>query len=205
MNQGITVSELSGKRGGKWLFKELSFHLSPGQALWIEGENGSGKSSLLRLLAGLALPFSGEVFWYGQSIQSIRSTYFSDLHHIGHTNGIKLGLSALENLQLARCLSSNARLSEEKVLNQLNLLPHQHTLGRYLSAGQKRRLALARLWLIQKPLWILDEPLTALDLGTQHLFLAQLAIHLEQGGMAILSSHHPLPVGFAAFNYLRLV
>lgn len=176
------------------IFSHVCFELHANEVLFIHGENGSGKSSLLRVIAGLAMPSHGEIFWQGQLIQPIAAEYWRELHYVGHTNGIKLGLSVMENLQLTSSLSQ-IRLPNEKVtecLEQLQLTSQQHTLVRYLSAGQKRRLALAKLFLFPKVLWILDEPLTALDEKAQYFFLAELALHLKNGGISIISTHQKI-------------
>lgn len=180
----------------KELFAPVSFQVTTGEMLLIEGSNGSGKSSLLRLLAGLATPFAGNILWQTKLIQTIREDYANSLHYIGHTNGIKLGLTVQENLQLTHHLSGHAikKLDQyESLFSDLHLTPYLSTQAKYLSAGQKRRLALAKLFLIKRPLWILDEPLTALDIITQNFFFAQLSLHLQSGGIAIISSHQAFP------------
>jgi len=122
------------------------------------------------------------------------------LHYLGHQHGIKLGLTVEENLRLAVQLAASVGVSPslteqlDATFHLLQLGTHRHTLASALSAGQKRRLALARLWLINKPLWILDEPLTALDKASQELFLQHLEQHLLTGGMCVLSSHQALPI-----------
>ena len=199
--QAINVSCV---RQQKKLFSDLSFTLTAGELLLIEGQNGAGKSSLLRLLSGLATPFSGDVFWQGESIHSARAAYHEQLHYMGHSNGIKLGLTVSENLELAAHLSSSRIPSFENILESLQLSSYQNTLASYLSAGQKRRIALAKLFLYPKMIWLLDEPLTALDKHTQSIFLAQLKLHLKNGGIAIVSSHHTIHVDQAVIHTLRL-
>jgi heme exporter protein A len=200
MNKQLRVIDLHCVRQQRLLFAPVSFELHAGEALFIEGENGSGKSSLLHLLSGLSTPPTGEIRWQDQLIHTIRDQYARAIHFIGHTNGIKLGLSVNENLQLA----SQLALHEFKDnLEEWQLTSQQHSLASQLSAGQKRRIALAKLTLIQKPVWILDEPLTALDTHIQKIFLSALEKHLQAGGIAVISSHHPLQIN-AAVNYLRL-
>lgn len=192
-------------RQHKALFTDLSFQLKSSSALLIEGPNGSGKSSLLRLLAGLATPASGDIFWQNKKINVDRADYSSHLHFVGHLNGIKLGLTVTENLKLAAHLSFAAlHVNLDDILSVLRLNAHAHTQAKYLSAGQKRRLGLAKLFLFPKPLWILDEPLTALDEETQTLFLSWLETHLQQGGIAILSSHQAISFKRIALKTLRL-
>jgi len=186
----LQVNHLSCVRQQKEIFTDISFELAASDILLIQGENGSGKSSLLRLIAGLATPEHGDICWRGQTIQT--TSYRSELHYLGHLNGIKLGLTVLENLQLAARLADTSLEKIKTCLDDLQLSNDQHTLTRYLSAGQKRRVALAKLFLIPKLFWILDEPFTSLDDKTQKYFLSQLDSHLKNGGMSIISSHHAL-------------
>lgn len=187
------------------LFANLSFQLKKGSVMLIEGPNGSGKSSLLRLLTGLSSPGTGEIFWGGKSIQTLQADYWQDLHYIGHANGIKLGLTVTENLQLTNVLMADTYDAPLlTVLTNLKLHTHKNSPARYLSAGQKRRLALARLFLFNKPLWILDEPFTALDSDMQTFFLAELEKHVKQGGVAIVSSHHAIQFNEIDAMKLRL-
>lgn len=205
-HKGLQAIDISCLRQQKCLFVDLSFQLTPGDILLIEGPNGSGKSSLLRLLSGLATPFNGEILWQGQPIQQIQTEYRKQLHYISHHHGIKLGLTIHENLRLTKMLhdGEDDPIQLEKILTLFQLISHQHTPAHYLSAGQKRKLALARLLLFPKPIWILDEPLTALDSAMQQLFLTQLESHAQQGGIALVSSHHPISFKNANVTSLRL-
>jgi len=190
----LLVDNLSCVRQHRSLFVGISFELHSSQVLLVEGPNGSGKSSLLRLLAGLSTPTQGNITWQGRPIQNLRADYWHSLHYISHTNGIKLGLTVTENLQLARSLSLTlGSVNYAAILEHLQLSANKNTLAKILSAGQKRRLALAKLFLIPKSLWILDEPLTALDMKSQTLFLSHLQNHLQTGGLAVISSHHSIP------------
>lgn len=201
----LHVSNLSCIRQQRLLFANISLQLEAGQALLIEGPNGSGKSSLLRLLTGLSTPAEGEIFWRGKMIQDCRDEYVTELHYTGHTNGIKLGLTVTENLQLAQHLSlSPSAQNFAEVLEQLQLSQYKNTPAKNLSAGQQRRIALAKLFLVRKKLWILDEPLTALDITTQKFFLANMETHLLDGGMAIISSHHPVVLNRVTVKNLQL-
>lgn len=201
----LHINNLSCIRQQRLLFENISFQLEAGEALLIEGPNGSGKSSLLRLLTDLSTPASGEIFWHGDKIQNCRDEYISELHYIGHTNGIKSGLTVTENLQLAQRLSLlPATQRYEKILEQLQLNSYKNTPAKNLSAGQQRRIALARLFLIPKKLWILDEPLTALDISTQTFFLENMEMHLLNGGIVVFSSHHPVVFNRVPIKNLRL-
>lgn len=199
----LEVINLSCKRQSRLLFSDISFQLKSGELLLVEGVNGSGKSSLLRLLTGFATPFFGKIFWNNQLIHNLSTLYLENLHYIGHSNGIKLELTIAENLQLAGYYSLQ-KITSESVLSLFQLNAHKHTQVKYLSAGQKRRVSLAKLLLVPKILWILDEPLTALDTHTHTLFLNCLREHLKKGGMAIISSHHSIHIENVAVKTLRL-
>lgn len=193
----IKANDLTCVRQKRQLFAPISFELTAGEMLLIQGANGSGKSSLLRLLSGIATPESGDVYWQGQSIYAASNDYAEHIHYLGHANGLKSGLSILENLELANQLNlhqkhahSTIAKTPEDWLAQFHLTQHIHTITQYLSAGQKRRVALMKCFLFPKPLWILDEPLTSLDMEAQALFLNELQNHLKTGGIAMMSSHH---------------
>jgi len=200
----LVVDQLSCIRQQLPLFANMSFQLDAGAMLLVQGNNGSGKSSLLRLLTGLSTPASGMIRWQGKNIQELRADYWEQLHYLGHSNGIKLGLTVLENLQLASYLTHGIATTIDNTLAELQLDAHKHSLAKQLSAGQPRRLALARLFLLPKKLWILDEPLTALDTHLQALFTAKLTAHLQLGGLAVISSHHAIAVNTEARQAVRL-
>lgn len=202
----FSVTQLSCVRQSRLIFSKLSFALNPGEALLVEGANGSGKSSLLRLLAGLAAPEGGDITWEGHCIQALGSEYWQALHYLGHSNGIKSGLTVMENLRLSQQLAASAgpKPDIDSVLSELQLGAAKHTAAKFLSAGQKRRIALAKLALFHKTIWILDEPLTALDAATQEWFLTQLQRHLQHGGIAVISSHQPISSEHTAMQTLRL-
>ncbi len=204
-NHLLSIRQLSCARQQQTLFANLTLQLAPGDLLIVEGPNGSGKSSLLRILAGLASPSGGDMYWHGVSTTSQRQAFHADMHYVGHANGIKSGLSVTENLRLMQHLAGiNPDENNDGILTSLQLQHHRHTLACHLSAGQRRRLALARLLLLRKKLWILDEPLTALDMDTQTFFIDQLQHHLQSGGMAIISTHHIIPLQYRSMKKLRL-
>lgn len=192
MLKPFVINKLGCQRQQVILFSDLSCQLSDGEVLLIEGANGSGKSSLLRLLAGLATPASGDILWHNQSIAKSAIEYKQQLHYIGHTSGLRLDLTIAENLAGVMPVKGDFQLSSKTILTQLNLHHKLDVPTRTLSAGQKRKVALANLFLSQKKLWLLDEPLTALDAETQDFFLKKLHEHLQQGGIAVLSSHQPI-------------
>lgn len=193
MTMGLQATQLSSVREQKSLFHDLHFTIEPGEVLLIEGPNGSGKSSLLQILAGLSSNYEGYLSWNGQRTNDPMTEYGHDLHYLSHQNGLKLGLTVIENLTLALHLAQKSiNTNCDEILAKLSLLENKHSFVKQLSAGQKRRVALARLFLIPKRVWILDEPFTAIDVSCQQLFLDHLDLHLNQAGIAILSSHHPL-------------
>ncbi|GAA3538525.1 cytochrome c biogenesis heme-transporting ATPase CcmA [Zobellella aerophila] len=180
-------------REERTLFRELSLRVEPGDLVQIAGPNGAGKTSLLRLLAGLSRPFSGEVLWQGEPIQHGRDGYHAELFYLGHQAGIKHELTAFENLAFFRRMhhgQSQANLWQ--VLAQVGLAGLEEQYAGQLSAGQKRRVALARLWLGGPRLWILDEPFTAIDKHGVKVLENLLLTHTDAGGMVLITTHQDL-------------
>jgi len=180
-------------RDDRELFKNLNFTIKSGQALFIEGRNGSGKTSLIRILTGLRQPESGTVMWCGDNITHLGHEYCRQFVYVGHLNGVKENLTVLENLKMACVLgqtSSGVTLAE--ALKQVHLTHFEESMVHTLSAGQHRRLALARMLVIGSPLWIMDEPFTALDKYGVELFEGLLKAHTDKGGMAVMTSHHDM-------------
>jgi heme exporter protein A len=189
--ESLAVEHLQCIRDDRVLFEDLNFSLSEGQLLQIEGHNGSGKTSLLRILCGLTLPTEGTVYWNSQDIEEIRSSYWANLAYIGHAHGIKAELTPLENLAMARALATTpTSLDLAEALDKVGLYGFEDVPSRTLSAGQQRRVALARLLVSEARLWILDEPFTALDKAAMSMVEQLLDAHAKQGGMAVLTSHH---------------
>ncbi len=184
----LEAQQLSCIRDERVLFGGLNFTLISGQVLLIEGANGAGKTSLLRILTGFRKPDSGELFWDNEAIDNSQS-FYQDTAYIGHNNGLKETLTAQENLNYAQALASTT-LTIDEALEQVGLNGYQETLVRFMSAGQRRRLALARLLCTHKPLWILDEPFTSLDRASIKLFEQFITTHVMQGGLVIMTSHH---------------
>ncbi len=192
----LSAHGLSCVRGERRLFAQLDLAVDAGQWLHVRGENGSGKTSLLRLLAGLAHPADGEVRWCGQPIQESDSPYRKQLLFFGHHGAVKEDLSALENLSFAAAMDG-AALPEAQALAALarvGLRGREDLPIRVLSAGQKRRVMLARLATRSAKLWVLDEPFTALDTKAVDLLATLITEHLAQGGMAVLTSHQTMPL-----------
>ena len=193
----LAASNLSCIRGTQRLFNGINLKLDAGQWLYLQGENGAGKTSLLRILAGLALPEAGEVLWQNTPIGQQRNQYHQDLLYIGHHAGLKEDLTLTENLR-ALCRMDGLRVSDADIrdaLTRMGLAKRQHLPARVLSAGQKRRGLLARALLRPAKLWILDEPFNALDVNAvadvQHL----LKDHLANGGLLVLTSHQAPDLG----------
>lgn len=180
-------------RGYRRLFTNLNLQVNPGEVLQVEGTNGSGKTSLLRILSGLSMPADGEVRWGGDDVRKNRGDYYRDMQYVGHSNGIKADLTPLENLDMARRLAiPNSNVSCHAALERLGIANCASIPTGNLSAGQQRRVALARLLATQSRLWILDEPFTSLDKHARVLVEDMLEEHTSAGGMAVVTTHHPL-------------
>jgi len=190
----LDATDLECVRGTRRLFKGVSFRLVPGECLFVQGPNGSGKTSLLRILSGLARPERGEVRWDGQAIGSIGPEYHALLAYCGHANALKEDLTPVENLQAAAALDGRPSTLEavREALDAFGAGAFHVLPVRALSQGQKRRVALARLRLCARRLWLLDEPLAALDASAQTTFAAMVDRHLAGAGIAVLTSHQPV-------------
>lgn len=187
----LEAKNLSCERGGRLLFSKLSFALNPGVVLVIEGQNGAGKSTLLRMLAGLRSIEEGVVSFDDLPIEQLADAYYEQIAYLGHLNAVKYDLTVTENLKFAQHLSN--RISNiDLALQTVGLDGYQDTLARHLSAGQKRKLALARLLCIEKRLWILDEPFTSLDKASIGMFEQLIHCHVNQGGMVVMTTHHAI-------------
>ena len=203
----LKVENLTCLRGERQLITELSFAVPQGTLLAVTGENGSGKTSLLRMLCGLLQAEQGRILWEGQDIRTCREQYLAGLIYVGHQNGLKDDLSPIENVTISARLSGEAASEGQgcAALESVGLSRAIHRLPtRVLSQGQKRRVALARLWLMQRSLWILDEPFAALDASATDLLMERLRSHLANGGMVIASTHQDIDVGIDRLNQVRL-
>ncbi|HQR21017.1 MAG TPA: cytochrome c biogenesis heme-transporting ATPase CcmA [Burkholderiaceae bacterium] len=196
----IEAVDLTCERGERLLFSGLSFSAENGTLLRIAGPNGTGKTSLLRIMCALLEPTAGEIRWKGGNVRRLREEYWKDLAYIGHLNGVKDDLTVRENLRvsvrMAGRYASEQRLAQ--ALDLVGLAGFEDKMARFLSQGQRRRVALARLYVSESvPLWILDEPFTALDVrGVAHLS-ALIARHVEGGGTVVLTTHQEVPVDAA--------
>ncbi|MDX2217885.1 MAG: heme ABC exporter ATP-binding protein CcmA [Burkholderiales bacterium] len=189
----LSAARLTCQRGDAVLFRALGFELAAGEALMVRGANGSGKTSLLRILAGVAAPVEGEIFWRNSPDRQVRQR---ETAYQGHTAPLKDELTVIENLDFALALDgcSAERPALLDTIKAVGLAARRNLPVRHLSQGQRRRVGLARLMLAKRPLWLLDEPATALDAAGLALFCDVLDRHLAEGGLAVLSTHQSLPL-----------
>ena len=204
----LSGHQLSCIRQDRVLFQQLDVGIAAGQLLHITGKNGAGKSSLLRILAGLAAPDEGNLQYAGLPLSQVLSDYAANLCYIGHQSGIHEQLTARENIRFWRAASGASAKGEHVddygLLGQLGLAGLEDVPCRTLSAGQQRRVSLARLWFSRRQLWILDEPFTALDQAAIAMLQQHFLMHLQQGGGIILTSHQSLSQVFTQLKSLEL-
>jgi heme exporter protein A len=185
-------------RGGREVFSGLDLSASSGEALAVTGPNGSGKTSLLRVIAGLLIPSEGTIALTGGDAEL---SLPEQAHYLGHRDALKPALSVLENLSFWREFLGSETQDTEQCLAAVALDHAAHLPAAYLSAGQRRRLSIARLLSVRRPVWLLDEPTSALDAAGQELFVALMRDHLGRGGIVVAATH--LPLGIDA-SYLRM-
>jgi heme exporter protein A len=188
----LEARQLEASRDDRVLFTGLDFRLAPGTMLQVTGRNGVGKTTLLNLVAGLSRPAGGEVLWGGQPVAQDYAGYLGSLSFLGHLGGLKLALTPLENLHFL-CRLRGLEVPAATLwaaLKKVGLYGYEEVAVGRLSAGQKRRAALARLFVEGTPLWILDEPFTAIDKGGVDELETWLGGHLATGGMILLTTHH---------------
>jgi len=192
----LEVSDLHLWRGDRHLLRGLNLSLAPGEAIQLLWPNGTGKTSLLRTIAGFLHPESGQVRWQGQAIDADRDAFHRDLAYQGHGTALKADLSAAENLRFACNLRHETSASQIRdALLRVGLQALRPDLPvRSLSAGQQRRVSLARVMLWKARLWLLDEPASNLDASGQQILRDLLAGHLREGGMALLAAHQAVPL-----------
>jgi len=193
----LETIDLECTRGERLLFAGLAFAIEAGHCLHVAGENGAGKTTLLRILCGLLSPTHGEVRWAGKDIRRLREDYWQLLGYVGHLNGVKDDLTALENVRFAAALAGHPAGEEvaRHALGAVGLAGFESSQARFLSQGQRRRIALARLFLAhESKLWILDEPFTALDVRGVAALATLIGEQLERGGIVVLTTHQEVPL-----------
>ena len=193
-------------RGDRRLFKDVNFSLEPGTFLQLQGPNGSGKTSLLRILCGLLAQVEGEVRWQGENTRSLGEDFFTVVTYLGHRNGVKDELTALENLRVSNALNGiEVSVSKARsVLKQMGLGGRELLPARLLSEGQRRRVALARLVVCNTSVWLLDEVLTSLDKTATLLVKSLMEEHLTNGGIAVVATHQELGLSAGSIQRLEL-
>ena len=193
-------------RGDRRLFSDLTFSLTPGTLVQLTGPNGSGKTSLLRILCGLLAPAEGEIRWQGENIRSLGEDYFRFTTYLGHRHGIKDELSGVENLRISSAVNG-IEIGKERavaVLGTMGLAGRENLPARLLSEGQRRRVALARLIVCGTTLWLLDEVLTSLDKVAVALIRSLIEEHLANGGIAMVATHQEFELKSGSVQRLEL-
>jgi len=202
----LEVAELECVRGDRRLFAHLSFSLKQGELLYLYGHNGSGKTTLMRAICGLFHPTEGKILWNGEDIRELSEEYTREVLYVGHKNGIKDDLTAIENLRILSTLDG-VHLSEDQAwdaLDRIGLRGFEDLPTQVLSQGQKRRVALARLLAHKAKLWILDEPFTALDSDAVAMLQEVIRAHVDGGGMALLTTHQEVKLTQGEVKQLQL-
>ena len=181
-------------RGERRVLTDINFKMSDGEVLVLTGKNGTGKSTLLRLMSGLLRPQAGKLFWDGESIDEDPSVHNSRMTYVGHAEAVKPTLSVIENVEFWRSVRETSGCSAQDALEAVGIGHLANIPARYLSAGQKRRVALTRALTSGAKLWLLDEPTTALDVDASASFGASIEKHRKAGGMAVISTHTDLGI-----------
>jgi len=202
----LEAQTLAARRGFADLFTGITFRLDAGEALLVTGANGTGKTTLLRMLAGLSLPASGEIRWNGERVAPFDPEFRGALAYVGHLPALKDDLTAEENLLSLLALDGEAvdRAALQAALDDVALARQRALPARVLSQGQRRRIGLARLAMLPRSLWILDEPTTALDAAGTELLTRIIARHLANRGVVVAATHAPLALPAARVRPLSL-
>jgi heme exporter protein A len=193
-------------RGERLLFSNISFALRPGGFLQLTGPNGSGKTSLLRIVCGLMAPERGDIRWHGAQIRTLAEEYCRSITYLGHRNAVKEELSSLETLRISSGLAGCelTRTQAQQALSRVGLAGRENLPARFLSEGQRRRSALARLISCSTALWVLDEVLASLDNAAVTLIESLIGEHLSKGGIAIVATHQELHISAGSLQRLDL-
>ena len=194
MSLSLQARQLACERDDRWLFEDLDLDIRAGEIVRIEGPNGSGKTTLLKILSGQLADYQGELFWNDMPMRESRRAFLESLLYLGHAPGVKAALTPLENLTWYQALAGEgdneaARLA---ALESVGLVGFEDVPAGQLSAGQQRRVALARLELTPRPLWVLDEPFTAIDRDGVAALEERLIVHARAGGCVLVTTHHEL-------------
>jgi len=190
----LSADALTLIRGETCLFQDLGFALNPGELLLLEGQNGSGKTSLMRAIAGMLSLESGEIFWNGNDVSRQRQEFHGELVWIAHRTGLKGDLTLVENLRFEASLRPQSDIDSATVYERLGISRLKTLPLRSLSAGQQRRVALARMLLADVPLWLMDEPFTNLDREGRKLVVELVEEHLANGGMCVMAAHQDVDI-----------
>jgi heme exporter protein A len=202
----LEASHLECVRGNRTIFRDVSFAVRPGDCFRLTGPNGSGKTSLLRMLCGLLSPASGTIRWHGAVIETLGEEYFSSIAYVGHRPGIKDEFTAMENLQISSGMRGIeiSRKTCASALERMGLGGRMHLPARFLSEGERRRAAIARLVVGRSSLWLLDEVLTSLDRVAVETIQLVIEDHLAAGGMAIVATHQELKLSSGRSQRIEL-
>ncbi|MGM0784896.1 MAG: cytochrome c biogenesis heme-transporting ATPase CcmA [Pseudomonadota bacterium] len=194
MSLRLQARNLACERDDRWLFRGLDLDIQAGEIVRVEGPNGSGKTTLLKILSGQLADYEGDLFWGERPMRQAREAFLSSLLYLGHAPGVKAALTPLENLAWYQALAGQPRDESSRMaaLESIGLVGFEDVPAGQLSAGQQRRVALARLLLTPRPLWVLDEPFTAIDRDGVHALEQRLVDHARQGGCVLVTTHHEL-------------
>ncbi|MFB9887537.1 cytochrome c biogenesis heme-transporting ATPase CcmA [Balneatrix alpica] len=194
----LQAKQLGMERDDRLLFRQLSFSLAAGEVLQVEGPNGAGKTTLLKCIGRLLRLSAGELYWQGQPLAEVQAEYFSQMLYCGHGTGIKAALTPLENLRWLAGLQPHLQAEQARqALSQVGLARYEDVPCYQLSAGQQRRVNLARLYMTTAPLWVLDEPFTAIDRKGVQALEQHLQAKAAAGGSVIFTTHHELSADFS--------
>lgn len=198
----LTAEQISCQRQNRLLFQQLDFTVLPGQILQVEGPNGAGKTTLLRMMAGLLKPDEGDILWQQQSIHCLKEDFTRHLLYLGHKSAVKSLLTPYENLQFYYQMHHKKTAEEQMwaALEEVSLIGYEDIPVGQLSAGQQRRVNLARLWLSDASLWILDEPFTAIDVTGVKRLTERFHQHADRGGIILFTSHQAMSGHFGTLK-----